>query len=346
MESPLPRAIETVSYPDNGNANPPAGRVSRLNQTIPRGLGVFDLLMRLRGTFRVTSVSDNAGTINPENPATLIDNLQIITDTDGTIVNMAGRELYKHIAVRKGIRPDRTQVQAGQILANGDYAFDVNLSIPFVDHRLKRGVDLIWDTRRYNSIELVITWGNPTSIVAGSGSTLTLMDVNLDVAFRQTPSLVPGSDAPYMVQDIRTFQKDVTVTDADFLLPLTYGAGLRCRRITMHTLQETAIGQGPTLVGVNNILNFVGLRTNLGPVIVQKVRAPQLQAINREDYQLENWFAGMYVLDFSLERSLKSTIFLGRNTLTEFALVLDVTKQANLNRVIAVVEYLKQLRPF
>ena len=157
MDTPLLRLIETKAHPDNDTAGAVGGRPLRFNETWPLGSGWFDILMRISGSFRVSAVSDNAGVIDQENPASLLSNILINTGVDDDILNINGADLYLLNAVRKSRYPFRQQVEAGALMGNGTYPFEIELDIPFVDHRLFRGADLIMDTDRYKALEMVLT---------------------------------------------------------------------------------------------------------------------------------------------------------------------------------------------
>jgi len=321
--------VGNIPFTDNGVAT----------IDLPRGFLGRSLFCRLSGT--VTVGVANATAIVAESPYPLIRRLEIIADGRDTIKSLTGQQLRAFTSFYYGGLPPFTVPG----VAIGAQPFAAFFVVPFESPLARSPIDTLLDTRRYEQIQLRITWGvgngaagATTDLLDGAPTTTQVVsNCGLDVSMFQTAE--PSGELFSLFR--QTYQEQIftaSTTDFDFNIPVGNTIRSLLLRATTGDL-VTAAGQIPT----NAIIQDISLIADSAHFPVNRVLGAIVQEANAAEYRITDPTsaagltvpAGYYLLDFAEDGML--TAALQTADIASLRLRLNVAFQAGSTNRIQVV---------
>jgi len=194
------------------------------------------------------------------------------------------------------------------------------VTLLFTDERLMSPMDSVLDTRRYQTVSLTITTGTLADIVTAPVN-ITLQNLAVDIEIVRVSPRVP---LPVGVAKVVPFYKRhapiVPAGDVNILLDRI--PTLADKRLCFFSSAGAEVQAGVPFTGagsngvVETLRVFSNLRDHFGSPISGVTRRT-IQGGNKEDYSLETWPAGWYVVDFVLDGSALSALATGDKSLLQ-----------------------------
>jgi hypothetical protein len=278
---------------------------------LPKGYLYKNLYLRLRGEYEGTAGAASAGS---EVPLALLQRIEVIGDGRDTIVNAAGRDLYRLAHIFHG-KAGELQPPANFTAAN--QAISALITVPLEAARMAMSADSFFDPNIYEKVELRVTWGTVANISAGGTPTIDTANTFLDV---QTGETTEGADRIMFQKQITHDEVNVNATSTAF----------RVRVPRTGLLHGILFRTDRDNVAVNNIVNRITLQSDNSFNHVDNLRWDFLQARNVQEYQLDggaaptNVITGYAFLDVTEDGLMSSA--LASTDMNALDLVLDVTR--------------------
>src|SRR5687767_7674371 len=159
------QALQVIPY-DSGNV---------VSRRIPLGNLLKGLVCRLTGNLVVTG--GTATQVGDELPLELLQRIELVTDTNRTIWSGTGRDFFRLAHFLMGKANELTP----PVLTVGTNAFAATVRISAEALRCIAPVETYFNTRRYQGVELRVTWGDVTKLVTVGGATNSISACSLDV---------------------------------------------------------------------------------------------------------------------------------------------------------------------
>ncbi len=286
------------------------------------------LALRLNLKGSLTGAAGVAGTPVADSPLPLW-SLALTTDLDRDVIeaSVEARALYRYAQLLNSVPGAITAaVLPGVGLTT---SFNVVLTVPFVDPKLKVPMDTVLDTRRYQTMTLTINSGTLANLVSGAAN-LTLNQLSVDIEIVRVSPRVP---LPLNVAKVLPFFKRFAplTPPADTSVNLDKIPTLAYKRIAFFCSTGATAGAPFTGAGDNTILSglrvFSNLRDHFGSASGSVPQA-LIQAGNGEDYEIPSWPAGWNVVDFVLDRSIWSSLASGDKSVLQAILAYQASLPA------------------
>lgn len=291
----------SIPFSDNG--------VATLD--IPRGFLMRNLLCRLSGTLTVGGA--NYTTIAAEAPYTLIQRVEVIADGRDTIKSLTGAQLFALTAAYFGGLPPFTPPG----VAVGAQPFSAFFVIPFASPLARSPIDTLFDTRRYEQVQLRVTFGvgNGAAGVdtdfgdAAGATTSAVANCAIDVVVDQTAEPSKELFSIYrqsFIEQILT----ASTTDFDFNIPV--GNTIRSLMIRS-TVGDRLTAAG--LVPTNAIVQDISLIADSAHFPYNRVLGNLVRDWNAADYRVVSpagttnaMPVGYHLIDFAEDGMLTAAI--------------------------------------
>jgi len=305
---------------------------------IPRGFLARNLLCRLAGN-QVVGVA-NYTTIAAEAPYTLIQRVEVIADGRDTIKSLTGAQLFALTCAYYGGVPPFV----APVVGVGTNAFSAFFVIPFASPLARSPIDTLLDTRRYEQIQLRVTWGVGTGAAgvdtdygdAAPTTTTATTNCALEVVIDQTAE--PSKQLFSIFR--QSFQEQVLTassTDFDFTIPV----GNTLRGVLIRTTTGDRL-TGAGLVPVNTIITDLSLIADSAHFPVNRVGGLLQRDWGAVDYRVGNPAGttnalppGYYLIDFAEDGMLTAAIQTA--DIASLKLRLNVVQVGGTNRIQVVL---------
>lgn len=293
---------------------------------IPKGLLHKGFVLRLSGAL-VVGVA-NAANIFAEAPLGLIKNISIVADGNKTLFTATARDLFR---LAHFMRSKQGEISP-PVVGVGTNAFSASIALDMEAVRFFSPNDSYFDPRIYEKTQLVIQWGQATDIAtAGGGGTIAISaTTQVDVQAYQTTE----GQGRILFDKIVTFdEKQVVATTPNLIFPVPR-AGLLAHAL-IRADRDLGAGAGPT--PVDNLINFVALRSESTVKHMDALAWSTIQRANVVDWQLDGGatagaqIVGYALLDFTEDGMLSTA--LNVNALNALDLILDVTRTGNTENI-------------
>lgn len=271
---------------------------TQLGHLLRMGPGFYDLSL----VFNVTLAVGTAAGVIQEGLLKLIKQIFFTTDAGDTICdNVSGRAMYKAAISKAKTTPMLDTLSA----ATAVYRFEIPIYL--ADPLLVRPEDTILDTNRYQSVQLEILTGGIADLFTTPGTGT--ISVTVDVPITRSKGRWNSAEAGIagVIEYSQRNPIDASVTTE---IKMENAPDLTLKRIYMHACTAGAAGQQWSGTNSDAIVDVVNLTDSEGNWIKDSVWL-QIQALNRRQYSLENNVAGVSVLDFVTDGSIKSGIYTG-----------------------------------
>jgi len=281
----------------------------------------------------------SAGTVATNGNENFIRSITFQTDKHGKLIDSVdGRGLYWINQCRLRTAGQRTAVSAA---TTGTPSFETNLILPFASRDGLRPYDSILDVFKARP-QLTVQYGISTDfITGGTYTTRTVQNLSQELSARILNGPIqepvqggPLAETPEWMPHIEMFRYAVSASATGLRIPLPYGDRIY-RRIYIAQVNSS------TFAAMTNVLAStasIGVEVNSFPW-ADRMQNAQLQAINKQSFELESMPSGLTVLDFDeTDRYADMLSVIDRNNGT-CNLVLDVTTQTNASLWIYLESY-------
>lgn len=274
------------------------GGKTQISQQFPIGPGIYEMWLRFK--LNVT-IGTGAGPIS-EGELNIIRQLFMKSDMGEVFLdNVPGRGMFK-----VGIPKCRT-VPRKDAIAAATATYTVDLPIFFVDWDSAKPEDTVIDTSRYRSMTFEVIMGTLADLFTAPG-TATLTGT-LDVTLRRSKFRWNSVEAPpvgFIQYSGRNPVDAATTTE----IKLEVASDLTYKRLYVHSSTSGVSGQ--PFYGANSdaIIDLMTLKDG-DTDWIKAVNWLALQDINKADFHLETVPAGLGVMDFIHDGSLKSGLYAG-----------------------------------
>jgi hypothetical protein len=294
---------------------------------LQRGFLIRSVGMRLQGTVTVAGAAATAA--NPEAPFTLVRRIEVIGDGRDTLFNMSGEQLRSWLAMYYGGVPAFSPPNlAGVVGAVGVNTFAAYMPIPFESPLTRVPIDTLLDSRRYENLQLRITWGQVTSganvnsdlLEAAAATTQAPGTITIDVAQFQT-----SEPSGQLFSQMRRYaiEKDITAANTDFDTDINTGQTIRS--LLVRSTFGTRLGTGVPITPSNAIVQDLSVIADNAHFPANRVVGNIIRDQNASDYRVidpnfttvagaVSGFAGvkipdgLYLLDFVEDGMLSTAI--------------------------------------
>jgi hypothetical protein len=269
----------------------------------PIGEGWVKMLIRFNN---VIVIGTGAGAVT-EGELLIIKNVLLKTDRGEILCNLPGRAIYK-IAVYQ-----TAQVSRKDAIAAASATYRVTLPIIFADMRMKRPMDTVLDTSRYQSISLQLTYGGLTDLFTAPG-TATLA-ATIDIEVERTLGRLPGKAKPlfHINYDIRQPVDAFTLTNID----LERSADMNLKRLYVHSGTSGAAGVPWSGVNADTVQNIITVKDQNRFIQKERIHG-MIQDGNKMDAFLEAVISGVEIFDFVRDGSIASALTTGNKSVFQY----------------------------
>jgi len=315
------RSVDTGVNPilfDSGNA---------ATRKLPQGNLIKDLTLRLTGNLVIAGAGGTL--VGNESPLSLIQRIEIVTDTNRTLWSASGRDLFRYAHFMYG-KANELVAPALGIATN---PFAATISLPQEAIRFVKPVESYYNSRRYQETNLRITWGTAANL--SSTGTLSITNCQIDIICSTTTT---GFGLQRFDKIITSQQIPVTATNnsLDQLVPKNG----HLSRVLIRTTRDQAT--------VDDIVNRVSLIGDTSYRMRDTLSWRTLQQKNVRDFQLDgaavvgNQIPGYALLSLAEDGLFSSLI----NTfdLNELILRFDVTFGAGVQLITVTYEFFEPLK--
>lgn len=251
---------------------------------IPRGYDIESFGLHLSGSVSYTTAG---AAVRAEAPAQLIKRVELIGDGKDTIKSVPGVFL-SHVNPFRDSRPPITPPASAAIAANVPIDWMGNLDNIFPDG--VRPKDTSLQSRKYNMLQLRITFGKATDLLTGAPVGSVDAGTTLKISAVQTVELSPAGQ-----NEARAVRKDsygaypVTGANNNFQIPLPVGNMIRA------VLIRTEDGGEPSNGVLNNAIlqSGVDVRLNLAGKLIRNLNSQQYKVYGSGS----GLPTGVYILD-------------------------------------------------
>ncbi len=285
---------------------------------LPRALLNHYLSLRLTGQVDIaTAVATAWG----DAPWSLIRRVEVVADGKDTIKSIPGEFLRRFNRVFYGTDPSASAMPTA-IAPN--QAFNAHIILPFEMPRSVRPIDTLLDTGRLATLQLAITWGDGNSVYSTTPANITLHDTSLEVSALEAF----GITSRFAIFKQLSLTKDLTAATTEFQIILPVGNLYRALIVDARNYGAAPADVDPG-TGSNAIINNLQLKS--GTEVFYNKRANETQDDNKRLYGVENWPAGLHIIEFAQDGLL--TEALDARGLSSLEMILDVANPATLNKV-------------
>lgn len=235
---------------------------------LPKGFLYKTVALRLRGEFDGTA---GAAAFGSDIPLALLQRVEIIADGRKTLVNAAGRDLYRLCQY--------TRSKAGEMVPPASFVvvnqpFSATFLIDLEAVRMGMTNDSLFDPNPYEKIELRITWGTVASISAGGTPTIDPALTFVDVQVLETT----------VGANMILFNKLISFDEVPIL---STQSALRVRVPRSGLLHSVLFRQDRDSASVENIVNRITLQSDNTFNHVDSLRWDLTRHRNTIEYQIE-----------------------------------------------------------
>ncbi len=269
----------------------------------PIGEGWVKMLIRFN---HAIVIGTGAGPIT-EGELLIIKNILLKSDRGEIFCNLPGRAIFK-ISVYQ-----TNQIPRKDAIAASTGTFRVTLPIIFADFRMKRAMDSVVDTSRYQSISLQVTYGGLTDLYTAPG-TATLAGT-IDIEVERTLGRLPMKAKPlfHINYDSRQPVDAFTLTNID----LERSADMNVKRLYVHSGTSGTAGVPWSGVNADTIQNIVTVKDQNRFIQKERIHG-MVQDGNKMDSFLEAVIAGVEVFDFVRDGSIASALTTGNKSVFQY----------------------------
>ena len=253
----------------------------------------------------VVTIGTGSGAIS-EGELNIIKNVTLRTDRGEYICNLPGRALYKIAHVKAGAAPDKDAIAAASA------TYYVNLPIYIAEHErlgFPRPEDTILDTNRYNSLTLEVQLGTVADLFTTVGTSSLTATLDVDVVRTKGPLPVDKAGNP-LARPLGFQYYDVTPpADASqsTQILLQRAADLLVKRYYFFSTTSGTPGIPFSGTPSNAIVNLFSIKDQSGYVYKDRVLR-MIQNDNKNYFSVETWPTGLFVIDFTQDRSHNSAL--------------------------------------
>lgn len=281
------------------NAALAVGGPTRFNTQWPLGEGWIKMFLRVD---HVVTIGTGAGPITDAG-LRLIRSVMLRTDKgDYPVNNAPGRWLNYAASMKTGSRPKNDAFLA----ANGTYT--TILPIWFYDPKALRSEDTIFNSGRYQTIELVVTYGPLTDAYTapGTATVAPVLSAYIDRQKGPVPSeIMPKFTVEYGVRG------PFDPSSAGAVVDMERSANLSYKKWGVYTgVGNLVTGQPFTGDPSNTVLTDLTVDHDQGRPY-ETTPWTTLQEQNKDDFSFESVISGLAVQDFAKDGSLQSALFAG-----------------------------------
>lgn len=167
-----------------------------------------ELALRLR--FTVTGGGSSAVTAKPYALAGLFKRVELLINSNRSIIATNGMHLAARQTLERGVRP--SGMDATVVLTNAAVtSYDIRLRIPLSLPRAVSPWDTSLDMRRLQQAVLLITWGNETDLfVTANGAAISAVTCDVEGVFK-----LNADGAGLMCRELLHITQDVSATNSD-----------------------------------------------------------------------------------------------------------------------------------
>lgn len=289
---------------------------NRVSEPLARGFLYRELYLRLTGQLTVSIANNTAAKTLRGDEWALIRKVELIANGTDVIKSIDGNALWWLNFFKYGAAPKTTALLADGATANP--AFDSVLILPIWMPRSVKPLDTALDSSKLSSLEIVITFGDHTSINASATGFTTTPRVDVS----SLESFNPGGNLTTSSWRNFTIEKEITASNSRFQVQLPVG---KMFRSFMINTTDAGVDQGDIMTNLKLISGTtVFADLSCGDDVlhqVSRLRTGTLQSVSRRGTPNDN--AGWYHLDLVTDGFLTEAI----DTLgfSEFLLEADVT---------------------
>ena len=237
---------------------------------LPRGFLYKTVYLRLTGAVN-TTVAGGA-LASDEQPTELLKKVVIIGDGRKQFVNATGRQLYALTRFQRGITPPLRGMNATGVAL---YPLELVIAIDFEAARMRMPADSYMDSRPFEKLELIVTWGALTDLVTG-GTSAFLPNPVLDVFAAMTTKGVELS----AFNRLHVFESIPVTATSTALMARVPRAGLYAGTLI------SSIGGAIAGKSLDDaIVNFVTVKSDVAFIHVSRLSWLDLLAKTAVDYQ-------------------------------------------------------------
>jgi hypothetical protein len=298
----------------------------------PRGYDYESIFFRLYGQVNVTTAF--AGGVRAEAPVQLIKRIELVADGKNTIASVPFVLLNRGNPFRRGNIGSLTPPSAASIAA---YQVEATGALDQAQIDGIRSKDSNLRTSGMSLLQIRFTFGAVADIFQPGAGVGTLTNMYVDV---YTSEMIELPDAQgnitkplYLVK--RAYQ-DIAFTTSNANMQVILPVGNILRGVVIR-----AEGSGVAGEPSNAVLNNVQLAS--GVDVRLNLPAADLQAMNKLDYDIASWPAGIYVADLMTQGGYNTQASEGWDltNASEAKLILDVTGGANTKLTIETIELIR-----
>lgn len=279
------------------------GGVTQFQKDFTLGEGWFTMWLRFNITL---TIGTGSGALT-DALQRIIENITLITDADGLIINAPGRALYQRARLLMGRPPVADAFSAASA------TYRISLPIHFADPRLMRPEDTILDTKRYKQVTLQVNMGNVNRLLStvGTSSVTATLDCEVEKANGVLKPTSGPTMYPYIVNKPGVNPNNQNYVD------LEVGGDLGIKRLIVFTSDgsDSSANSGDSFQGVaiSSIMNLVSLVDQDGYVGIQNRIDDQIQRENVLEFGIDGGaiITGLYAVDFVRQGSLQDAEYTG-----------------------------------
>jgi len=238
---------------------------------LPRGFLYKTVYLRLTGTVNTTV---GGGVLaSDEQPVELLKKIVIMGDGRKQFVNATGRQLYALTRYQRGVTPPLRGMNTTGIAT---YPLECVIAIDFEAARMRMPADSYMDSRPFEKLELILTWGALTDLVTGGTSAFSVGPV-VDVFAAMTTKGVELSG----FNRLHVFESIPVIATSTALMSRVPRAGLYAG-----TLISSIGGTLPGKSLDDGIVNFVSIKSDVAFIHVGRLSWLDLLAKSAVDFQV------------------------------------------------------------
>lgn len=304
-----------------------SGNVS--TRRLPVGNLLKGLILRLNG-----SITFSAGTptaVGNELPLELIQKIEIVTDTNRTLWSTTGRDAFRYAHFMYG---KQNELIAPNFAAS-PAVFSATIRLPIEALKFVKPVESYNNTRRYQNIDLRITWGTLANVATGGTNTAVASTTAIDI-IAQMSTVGFGIQR---VDKILSFdQIAVTATQSNLSQDVPRNGLLA--RILVRATRNAAT--------VDDLVNKLSLVVDYSGRARDTLTWRTVQQGNVQDYQLDgasvvgSQIPGYAMLDVTEDGYMSSC--LNTYLTNKVQTVLDVTRTSGTELVQLTYEFFEPLK--
>lgn len=290
------------------------------SRRLPLGNLIKGYILRLSG-----SISWSSGTptiVAGEQPLDLIQKIEIIADGNRTLWTSSGRDAFRMAHFLYG---KQNELVPPNFALASPVSFSATIRLDSAAIRAIKPVESYFNTRRYQNVELRVTWGTLANIATGGTGTAIATNTQVDVIVQMTTT---GFGLQRFDKLTMFDEFPVTATSTNLTQDIPRNGLLA--RILIHAFRDGAVD--------DTLINKVTIAGDYTFRMRDTLNWRTLQQGNVADYQLDgaavvgNQIPGYALIDFVEDGLLSSAI----NTydLTKLQAVFDVTLGSGTTRLI------------